>query len=437
MPAKKVLIITYYWPPSGGAGVQRWLKFTKYLREFGWEPIIFTVANGEFPEIDSSLEKDVPADLEIITQAIREPYLLYKYFTGKKKKDKIHAGFLSEKKNPGILQNLAVWIRGNLFIPDARMLWIKPSIKTLSDYLKKNNDVDVVVSTGPPHSCHLIALALKKKHGLKWLADFRDPWTNIDFYKDLKLTKRADARHHYLEKEVITTADAVVAIGKTMQEEFSATFNREIHCITNGFDTNDAPTATPMPDRKFSIAHIGTMVKTRNPIVLWKALNELLSEIPELKNDLEIKLVGKTDVEAIDSLKQYELTPFVNRMDYLSHNEVIKIQQQSQVLLLMVNNTPNAKGVITGKIFEYLLAKRPILCIGPEDGDAADIIKKTDAGFTAGFEDVLATKKIVADYYLKFKQKNLVSTSQNIEQFNRKNLTQELSVLLNTIGKHD
>ncbi len=433
---KKVLIITYYWPPSGGAGVQRWLKFSKYLREFGWEPVIFTVENGEFPEQDLSLAKDIPSNIEVIQQPIWEPYLLYKYFTGKKKKDKIHAGFLTEKKNPGMLQKLSVWVRGNFFIPDARKFWIKPSVKKLTSYLK-SHPVDALVSTGPPHSCHMIALELRKKLNIPWLADFRDPWTNSDFYKDLKLSLWADTKHHRLEREVVTKADAVVTIGKTMQEEFSSAFKKNIYCITNGFDQDDVLHATQILDKKFSIAHVGTMVKTRNPIILWQALSELLTEIPDLKTDLEIKLVGKADLEASQALEKYQLTSFVNRIDYLSHDEVIKIQQQSQVLLLVVNNTPNAKGVITGKIFEYLLAKRPVLCIGPVEGDAAEIIIKTQAGKIAGFNDLAETRKVVIEYYRDFKQQNLISRSQNIEQFSRKNLTQQLSLLLNSISKHD
>ena len=430
---KKVLIITYYWPPSGGAGVQRWLKFSKYLRDFGWEPIIFTVANGEFPEQDNSLLKDIPSNIKVIKQPIWEPYLLYKFLTGKKKHDKIHAGFLTEKKNPGMLQNLSVWIRGNLFIPDARFFWIKPSVRTLTKWLNENK-VDAIVSTGPPHSCHLIALKLKRKLNLPWLADFRDPWTNIDFYKDLKLSSWADAKHHRLEKEVVQKADAVVTIGKTMQEEFSASFKRNIHCITNGFDHDDILNTSATVDLKFSIAHIGTMVKTRNPIVLWKALSELLTEIPKLKADLEIKIVGKADLEVSQSLENFALTTFINRIDYMPHEEVVKLQQQSQVLLLVVNNTPNAKGVLTGKIFEYLLAKRPILCIGPEDGDAAAIINQTQAGFVAGFNDVNRTKQIVKDLYNKFKENNLNIQSQNIDQFSRKNLTKQLALVLNDIA---
>lgn len=429
---KKVLIITYYWPPSGGAGVQRWLKFSKYLREFGWEPVVFTVANGEFPEQDNSLLKDIPKNLEVIKVPIKEPYVIYKLLTGRKKNEKIHAGFLTEKKKKSFLQDFAVWVRGNFFIPDARMLWIKPSVKALQQWLN-TNAVDAIASTGPPHTCHLIAMQLKDKTGLPWLADFRDPWTNIDFYKDLKLTRWADKKHHRLEKAVVTTADAVVTIGKTMQEEFATQFNRKIECITNGYDDDDTSIMPDTLDTKFSLAHIGTMVRTRNPQGLWQALYELLNEIPDLKNHLEIKLAGKVDAAVGELLNHYSLTNYVNRIEYLNHDEVLKVQQQSQVLLLVVNNTPNAKGVVTGKLFEYLAAKRPILCIGPTDGDAAKIIVETQSGHCAAYDDVARIKTILKDYFNKFLKSELISDAKNIEAYSRKNLTEKLSEELNNI----
>jgi len=222
--SKKALIITYYWPPGGGAGVQRWLKFVKYLREFGWEPVIYTPENGEMPVIDSSLEKDVPDGVTVIRRPIWEPYSLYKKFVGAGKDEKINTGFLTEKKRPGLAEKLSVWMRGNLFIPDARKYWIKPSVKFLRSYLKKN-PVDVIISTGPPHSMHMIALPLSRELNVPWVADFRDPWTNIDYYKDLKLTKSADRKHHQMEKEVVTGATGIVVVGQRMKEEFESEYN--------------------------------------------------------------------------------------------------------------------------------------------------------------------------------------------------------------------
>jgi len=427
---KKVLIITYYWPPSGGAGVQRWLKFVKYLRDFNWEPIVYTPENPEFPEYDNSLQKDIPENISVLRTPVWEPYSAYKKFIGQNKDKKINAGFLSEDTKPKLSENISVWIRGNLFVPDARKFWIKPSKKFLSNYLE-NNHIDVIVSTGPPHSMHLIAMYLKKKFNIPWLADFRDPWTNIDFYKDLKLTRFADKYHHKLERSVLQNADKVIVISDGMADDFKKIFDRDYEIITNGFDPDDLNKDEELSvDKKFSIAHIGSLVKTRNPIALWEVLKSLIESEPGFKDDLEIKLVGKVDVSVKHSIEQFGLNKFVNKIDYLQHNEVIKVHKQSQVLLLLINNTPNAKMILTGKFFEYLAAKRPIICIGPCDGDAAKILKQTNSGLISGFSDENKLKNNILEYYNLFKNKKLISESTGIEKFSRKELTGKLAELL-------
>ncbi len=431
MERKRVLIISYYWPPSGGAGVQRWLKFVKYLPESGWLPVVYTPSNGEMPVIDTSLEKDVPAEAIIIRRPIWEPYHLYKKFVGKKKDEKINTGFLNEGKGSGLTEKISVWLRGNLFIPDARKFWITPSIKFLSDYLGKNK-IDAIVSTGPPHSMHLIALGLKKRFNIPWLADFRDPWTNIDFYHDLMLSKSADRKHHRLEKEVLLNASAVVSIGKTMAQEFEAIAHRKVDVITNGYDNDDMPKEVTEKDNKFSIAHIGTMVKTRNPITLWKVLKQLIDD-KKFAANLEIKLVGKIDFAVRKSLEESGLMPFTNFIDYLNHDEVIKVQVQSQVLLLMLNSTKNAKGILTGKFFEYMTSGRPILCIGREDGDAAEIISETNIGIVCNHDDEVKTTKAVLDYYNSYLGGKLAVQSKDIDRYSRKALTKQLVTLLERI----
>ncbi|MBI3502488.1 MAG: glycosyltransferase family 4 protein [Bacteroidetes bacterium] len=432
---KKVLIITYYWPPSGGAGVQRWLKFVKYLREFGWEPIVYTTENPEAPVLDHSLEKDIPENITVLKTKIWEPYNLYKSFIGQKKEEKINAGFLSEKEKPGMAEKISVWIRGNWFIPDARKFWIKPSVKFLAGQLKKN-PVNAIVSTGPPHSMHLIALELKKKINIPWLADFRDPWTNIDFYKDLKLTKTADAQHKKLEKEVLQNADKVISIGETISEEFKNILGKQsekFSVITNGYDEDDLYKGEIIPDKKFSIAHIGSITPSRNPVALWKTLLELVKENSSFGNDLEIKLVGKADVSVEKSLKEFDLEKFVNKISYLPHSEVAKLQQQAQVLLLLLNNTPNAKGILTGKFFEYLSVKRPILCIGSEDGDAAKIIRETTAGVTCDFSDSKKMQEEILKLYSLYREGKLISYSKGIEKYSRKELTKKLVEILDKV----
>ncbi len=432
---KKVLIITYYWFPAGGSGVQRFMKFVKYLRAFGWEPIIYTAKDAEYPVLDLSMEKDIPENLEIIRTKIREPYSFYKFFVGQKQSEKMNPAFFTEKKKNTWAENISVWIRGNFFIPDARMFWIKPSVNYLEKYLKENK-VDAIISTGPPHSVHRIALQLHRKLNIPWLADFRDPWTSIDFYHELKLTKRADAKHHRMEAEVLKEANAVTVIGYTMGEEMKKLVNRDYDVITNGFDSEDSiPAESIQLDKKFSIAHIGTMVRARNAPELWSALKDLLIEIPELKNDLEIKLVGKVDLNVKNSLNENGLTPYTNFVSYLQHDEVIKTQASSQVLLLMVNRTPTAKGIITGKVFEYLASGRPIVCIGPYDGDAARVLKEAQTGFMVGFDETEKMKTVIRDLYNQYKQGTLKASIGNIDLFSRKNLTKQLSGVLERIVK--
>lgn len=430
---KKVLILTYYWPPGGGAGVQRWLKFVKYLNDFGWEPIVYTAENGEMPVIDNSLQKDIPKGTKVLKTKIWEPYSFYKAFIGRKKEDKINASFLSENKKPSLTEKISVWIRGNFFIPDARKFWIKPSIKYLKEYLSKN-PVDVIISSGPPHTMHLIGLGLKKEFpSIKLVADFRDPWTEIDFYEELMLSNSADAKHKKLELEVLTKADSIISVGKGMSEGFKKILGKQsekFHVITNGYDEDDVYKGALEKDKKFSIAHIGTLVKSRNPETLWKVLKQLVSENENFKKDLEIKLVGKVDFFVKEQIEKYGLSSFVNKIDYLPHSDVIREQQKSKVLLLLVNQTKNAKAIVTGKIFEYLAAQVPILAIGPPDGDLADILKETKSGLISDFND---EKQLLENILALYNKKVINFDVNTIARYSRRELTGELSGLLSAL----
>jgi hypothetical protein len=433
MSVKQVLIITYYWPPSGGAGVQRWLKFVKYLPEFGWEPIIFTPENPEYPVIDHSLAEDIHPDLKVIKIPIWEPYSLYNLFTGRKKNEKLTTAFTSESKKSTIKEKISNWIRSNLFIPDAKKFWIKPSVKFLTDYLK-SNPIDIIVTTGPPHSLHLIGYYLKKKVNIKWLADFRDPWTNIDFYSELLLTPWADKKHHKLEKAVIQNADYLVVIGNNMKKEFAEIGAKNVSVITNGFDLEHMNIKEPEIDKKFSLNHTGALAKNRNPKILWKVLSELIQKNSSFSSDFKLNLIGNVDHFVIESINKHGLNPFLNNISYIPHNEIIRLQHQAPVLLLLINNTKNAKGTLTGKFYEYLAAKRPILAIGPVDGDAACLLNETKAGVISGFEDEDQLKKNILNYYKLFKKKKLSIKPKNLEQFTRKELTQKLSEILNKLN---
>ncbi len=426
---KKVLIITYYWPPSGGAGVQRWLKFSKYLRDFGWEPIIYTPENPEFPATDETLERDVPEGIEILRQPIWEPYGWYRKFIGQKDK-KIGGGFVSDKKEPGFLQKVSVWIRGNLFIPDARRFWIKPSVRYLTKYLK-DNPVDVVVSTGPPHSMHLIGLGLKKSMGIKWIADFRDPWTNIDFYKELMLSNWADRKHKRMEQSVLKNADLSLTIGYTMTEEMKALGAKRVETLTNGFDEDDFQDPRSKVDEEFSIAHIGTFSPSRNHIGFWKALAELKSEDELFAQKLKIRTVGVVDHSVRSSINEYGLADNWEEIAYVPHDQVLDYQRRSRVLLVCINDTPNATGILPGKFFEYLASGRPILAIGPKESDIGTVLNQTKAGTIVAPEDVEGLKKALFRLYND--ETNFNPDQDAVKGFSRKGLTEELVGLMNSI----
>ena len=429
---KKVLIITYYWPPAGGPGVQRWLKFVKYLRDFDWEPIVYTVENPSYPLLDSTLEDEIPDGIEVIKRPIIEPYNIAGKITGQKDIDKVKGGFIKSDNKQNFMNKITTWVRGNFFIPDARMFWVEPSFTFLKKYLSENK-VDIVISSGPPHSLHLIGLKLKRKLGIKWISDFRDPWTNIDYYSKLKLTKWADLKHQRLERDVIEESDKVLVVGNTMKSEFYGLGGDKIHVLPNGFDNETVGNEIISLDNKFSISHIGSMNADRNPRCLWEGISECIKEDVELEKHLQIKLAGTVSEEVLETLKFYNLEKYIYHEEYLNHKDVIKFQRSSQVLLLVLNNTKNAKGIVTGKFFEYLNARRPILAVGPKDGDLATILEETRSGDIVQFNDKDKSKVLVKQYFDSFKENNLVVSSKGIDKYSRRNITAQLAEIMNDI----
>ncbi len=430
---KKVLIITYYWPPSGGAGVQRWLKFVKYLREFGIEPIIYTPANPEIPVEDPSLASDVPADIEILQQPIWEPYHWYKKWVGVKSSEKINTGFLSESEKPKKTEKIGVWIRGNFFIPDARCFWIQPSIRFLTSYLSQN-PVDAIISTGPPHSMHRIALGLKKNTGIPWIADFRDPWTNIDFYDQLMLTAWADRKHHKMELEVIQSADQIITVTDADARDFLSKGAKSAIQITNGFD--DEFHSEVSLDDHFSLVHIGSIPPARNHKNLWLAIAELVKKEPSFKDHFQLKLIGKTDISVIKSVEENKITQNTQLISYLEHAKAIQMQQKAQVLLLLINDSKNAKAILTGKFFEYLAARRPILAIGPKEGEVAQILANTKAGLCVDFHDLSGITEALLHFYHQWRAEGQCAIPKaEIETYSRKKLTEKLSIIIHSMTK--
>ena len=422
----KVLLITYYWPPAGGCGVQRWLKFVKYLPSFDVTPVVYTVKNPDYVIEDKSLISEVPDDIQVIRQSIWEPNTILSKLYHKEKQQS--AGFIDP--NPSFLGRQMQYIRANYFIPDARKFWIKPSVKVLAPFILEN-DIDVIITTGPPHSLHMIGAELKKRTGVKWLADFRDPWTNIDYFHSLPLTQKAKEKHHEMEGMVLHQADAVTVVGNSMKEEFIDR-NEHVFVLTNGFDTDGHANGVSL-DEQFSICHIGMMNGDRNPKVLWKALSELAEEFEDFGKDLRVLLIGKCDQEVYQSVTDFGLNDHVNFLAYMPHKDVLKFQRSSQVLLLAVNKVPSAKSIITGKIFEYLQSERPIIGIGPVVGDLADILLETGAGQMIGFEDLASLKALLKNHYTLFKSGRLKAGTRNIDRFHRKHLSRDLADILKSM----
>lgn len=436
MEQKKILIITYYWPPAGGPGVQRWLKFAKYLPEFGWKPIIYTPENPSYPLLDETLMKDVPENIEIVRTKIWEPYQLAEKLNKSNKKFK--AGQFDVGKNQSWKSKLSIWVRGNFFIPDARVFWVNPSVKFLEKYLKENN-IGTVVTSGPPHSLHLIGLGLKNKMPeLKWIADFRDPWTEISYYKHLKLTKSSDKKHRQLESAVFKNADITLATSYTDAENFRKAGANAV-CITNGFDESDSgkkaegkngEKANLQIRQAFTLSYIGVLEQLRNPENLWKALDELIRENAEFAADFKLKFVGRIDDKILQSIENSSLKNHILNLGYLAHGKAVEEMQHSDMLL--ITNFPNesSRGIIPGKIFEYLASGKQILSFGPDKADVFKILEETQAGKHFGYQDTEIVKKFILEKFNLWKNGDLLENTQHIDQFSRKNLTRQLTEIL-------
>ena len=412
---KRLLIITYYWPPTGGSGVQRWVKFSKYLPEQGWQPVVYTPENPEQLATDESLLADIPACAEVIKTPILEPYSIYRRLTGGKKGEEVNPVNAQKKSWK---QRLSLWIRGNCFIPDPRIGWVRPSVRFLKKYLAEH-PVDAVVTTGPPHSVHLIGRGLKRALGLRWIADFRDPWTEMFYYKHLGLTKASDHLQHRLEQSVLDEADTLISVSPPVAADFQAKTKTPVVLITNGFDEDDfagipeppaslcsesgespacAPGVqvfpnpkkgsgkyldTPAPQRprtEIRLVHTGLFAADGNPLNLWDALSERCAADPDFRERLQIRLAGKVDRAITDAIRERGLGPNLVELGYLPHDATVREQRAADILLLPLRQEPEYAKVLPGKIFEYLAARRPVLGIGQEDGAAAAVLRDAGAG---------------------------------------------------------
>lgn len=428
---KKVLFILYYWPPSGGSGVQRGLYFVKYLRDFGYEPVVYTPLNPEYPAMDESLLREIPPGVQVIRTPIREPYDYYKWLTGQSKDARIKPLVVTEKKaRRNWAHRLAVRIRGNFFIPDARVWWVRPSLRFLSGIWKREQFA-AVVSSSPPQSMHLIARGLKQRFGTPWIADFRDPWTGISYFDDMGLSHRARRKHFRLERAVLTEADRVVTVSEDLVRSFEELGERSVDLITNGFDPRPRDGRAAPTDGEFVLSYVGTLSRDRNPEVFWHCLASCLEQKPAVRQRFRLQMVGPIDSSVFDSIRDAGLGGHLSHIPYLPHDRVGEILDKSHALLLV--GIPGGTGVLTGKLFEYLDAQRYIFSIGPADGDIVPILRETKAGTNVDFDDQLLMQRHVESLLDRAEQINHVLPRTEIDRFSRKELTGRLAALLDSI----
>ena len=398
------------------------------MPDFGFQPIVYIPENPTYPIVDEALIKEVSDKAIILKHKIFEPYQLGSFFS-KNKTKKISSGIIPNQKNQSFLDKVFLWIRGNLFIPDARVFWVKPSVSFLEKYISEN-EIDTIITSGPPHSLHLIGLELKQKLEVKWFADFRDPWTTIGYHKSLRLSNYAAQKHKALERQVLNSADTIIVTSNTTKTEFQAITTKPIAVVTNGYDTENV--VKQALDVKFSLAHIGSFLSERNPKILWECLVELLDEIPDFKSHLEIKLIGAVSQEVLETITHFKLNSCLNNIGYVSHYDAIAHQLKSQVLLLIEINSEDTKSIIPGKLFEYMVSGRPIIAIGPNGSDFAEIITNTNTGVFFDYSEKMQLKSVLLGFYNQFLEGKLQSNALGLQQYSRKSLTGKLVELIQT-----
>jgi len=431
---KKVLIITYYWPPAGGSGVQRWLKFSKYLGDFGWEPVVLTTENGSYPMLDVSLLEDVPIGLKVYRTKSFEILQLMSKFS-KDKKTKASVGMIGLSDSKSLFSKFLKFVRANFILPDARKGWNKYAYKEAVKIIKSEN-IDLIVTTGPPHSSHLIGLQLKKKLNIKWIADFRDPWINIYYNRLLPRTRLAYLIDLNLETKVVTKADHVIVVSEGLKQDLSR-HKADFTVIYNGYDDSDIHLEEKNDATgKFTLAHIGNFIPDYNCPAIWNALNEIEQEMPGFLNDFRLNFTGVVDQSAIKSIEAEGLKEYVLLNPYVPHKEATLLMSKSNLLLFVLPKDVNNKLIISGKIFEYMASGTPILSLGPPDGEAAYVLKKANRDLMLDYNDTEGIKNVILKYYKDWRKnrgRQFKHLGNDYKQFSRKELTRQLSEVLDRV----
>jgi glycosyltransferase involved in cell wall biosynthesis len=430
--SKKILIVTYYWPPSGGSGVQRWLKFVKYLPSFGWKPFVLTPENPAFAVRDPTLSKNIPPEAQVMRLPIWEPYDSFQKLSRIFGSNAVNMPTAVPSHKPSVFQRFSTWIRGNFFIPDPRKFWVTPAVKFLEKFVREN-EVDVIITTGPPHSIHLIGLNLKRKQpSLRWLADFRDPWSEWGLLDSLQVGKWARKKHAALEAQVLAAADEIITITPFYARRFSAMSARKVWLLTNGYDEDDFKNIQYARPAKFTIRHVGIVNEKCDPRPFLQALEQLAAGDRSFSDQVSLEFIGDVHPRIVDFVSGSEiLRRFTKFSGNIPHQQLIELYGSSSLLLLILTGYKNAEGYMPGKLFEYLATGLPILATGPVRGDAGELLADSGAGQMFDADDMAGIKKKILAHFQDWasgKASRLNTNAAN--QYSRKAITKKLTELL-------
>lgn len=430
---KKVLFIVYNFPPAAGAATQRVLKFLKYLTKAGYHTFVLTVDKVDYPDLDLSLVEKIPAETKVIKTKYWTPFGIYRKITGRKQNDKIPVAFI-KNNHTSFAERISVFFRMNVFLPDAKIGWLPFAVKEGIKLIRKEK-IDVIISSGPPHTTHLIAKALKRKTGVSWIADFRDPWTDIDYYSGIKRTKLAELIDSKFEKSVLKNADYIVAASEGYLSIIkSKGVKNKYSVLTNGFDPDDFQHIKIKTQPKFIISYTGNMPVTRNPESLWLALDELVDERKDFAENFEFHFAGVMDDEIRNKIRDMKF--YKNFVDngYLSYDQVLELVFNSHLLIMIVNRVATSNEILPGKIFEYIASGNFVLVIGPEKGVSAKLIDYVKQGVAVEFDNKLKLKTVIIDLFEKWLSGRLMKfdTAERFE-FTREKITNKLIDIINAL----
>ena len=430
---KKVLIITYYFPPSGGPGVQRVLKFVKYLPEFGWDPVVLTVQDGDFPARDESLLEEIPKHIHVHRTNIFEPYRLYRKLTGRAPGAAVDVENIPKPGEKKSLAELgAEFIRGTFFIPDARIGWFPYAVPQARQIIK-DEGIDAIYSSSPPYTTAIIARELHRKTGLPWIAGFRDPWTGFLSTPDRWLfPRRID---EYLERSVAEDANLVesawVGINTDFQKKYPHINKLKFLHLPNGYDSEDYPTLDRRPNERFTVTYTGSMYGKRNPETLLRAVDELIEEKKVDPSKVCLNFIGRFGGDVRAMFGRFPTKDVIRVVDYVPHSESIRELLAADALLLVVDESKDSDEIVPGKVFEYIGAQRPIIALAPE-GAVAGVVRETNSGIVVHNQDIPGIKSAFLECYENFlyHKKKFSPNQQAMKKYERREVTHRLAELL-------